>query len=378
VAPPAPRSGRVGYGVVGGIRIRRGTALEVVRARPGVLELLVEVDGGKASALAYTELTGPVAPGDRLILNTGAVALGLGTGGVHFVIAVEGGPDVEPSGTGHAMKLRYTPAQVAVEPVEEARRAEIDAFEGLDGKPVVIASLHSALAPICLAAKTQRPNARVAYVMTEGGSLALGFSESVAELAGHGLLDTTVTCGQTFGGELEAVNKFSGIIAAATVARADLIVIGAGPGNLGTASRFGFALMEAGENINAIAALGGRPIVAPRLSFADARERHQGISHHTLTALATAALAGSEIALPPMTVERRDLVARQLDEARLLDLHRAVDVELGDDVEDALRRSPVRLSSMGRSFSDDPDYFRAAAAAAVLALRGPAAVASGA
>jgi hypothetical protein len=350
--------------------------LEVVQARRGIFELVVEVDGSKARALAYIELTGPVSPGDRVVLNTGAVTLGLGTGGVHFVIAVEGGPDVEPSGTGHAMKLRYTPVQVAVEAVEETHGAEIDAFDGLSGKPVVVASLHSALAPACVAAKTVRPSARVAYVMTEGGSLALGFSESVAELAERGLLDTTITCGQAFGGDLEAVNKFSGIIAATTVAGADLIVIGAGPGNLGTSSRFGFALMEAGENVNAIAALGGRPIVAPRLSFADARERHQGISHHTLTALGTAALVGSEIALPPMTTERRDLVARQLEDARLLDLHRAVDVELGDDVEEALRRSPVRLSSMGRSFDDDPDCFRAAAAAAVLALRGPAAVAS--
>jgi len=361
---------------VTGIRIRRGTALEVVRARPGVLELVVEVEGSKARALAYTELSGPVEPGDRLVLNTGAVALGLGTGGVHFVIAVEGGPDVEPSGPGHAMKLRYTPAQNAVEPVEETHGAEIDTFDGLGGRPVVVVSLHSGLAPACVAAKTVRPDARIAYVMTEGGSLALAFSESVAELAERGLIDTTITCGQAFGGELEAVNKFSGIIAAATVARADLIVVGAGPGNLGTASRFGFALMEAGENINAIAALGGRPIVAPRLSFADARERHRGISHHTLTALGTAALVGSEIALPSLTEERRDLVARQLEEARLLDLHRAVDVELGEEVEDALRRSPVPLSTMGRSFDDDPDYFRAAAAAAVLALRGSAAVAS--
>ena len=359
-----------------GIRIRRGTALEVVRARPGVIDLVVEVDGSKSRALAYTELTGPVTPGDRLVLNTAAVALGLGTGGVHFVIAVERGPDVEPSGAGHAMKLRYTPLQVAVDPVEETHGAEIDAFDGLAGKPVVVASLHSALTPACVAAKTLQPTARVAYVMTEGGSLALAFSESAAELAERGLLDSTITCGQAFGGDLEAVNKFSGIIAAATVADADLIVIGAGPGNLGTASRFGFALMEAGENVNAVAALGGRPIVAPRLSFADPRERHQGISHHTLTALATAALVGSEIALPPMGTERRHLVARQLSDARLLDLHRAVDVELGDDVEEALRRSPVRLSSMGRSFDDDPDCFRAAAAAAVLALRGPAAVAS--
>jgi hypothetical protein len=350
------------------IRIRRGIALEVERARPGALELIVEVEGAKARAIAYLDLTGPVAPGDRLVLNTGAVALGLGTGGVHFVIAVEGGPDVGAAGEGHAMKARYTPAQHAVMPVEERHAAAIDAFDGLDGRPVVVASLHSALAPACVAAKTIDPDARVAYVMTEGGALPIAFSRSVAELKERGLLDVTITCGQAFGGDLEAVNKFSGIIAAATVAGATLILVGAGPGNLGTASRYGFALMEAGEIVNAIGALGGRPIVVPRLSFADARERHRGISHHTLTALGTAALVGAEIALPTLDAARRDAVLAQLERARLLDLHRVVEVTLGDAVERALASSPVRLETMGRSFDDDPDCFRAAAAAVVLAL----------
>jgi hypothetical protein len=364
---------------VSGIRIRRGVAVEVERARAGVLTLVVEIDGAKARAIAYTELTGPIAAGDRLVLNTGAVALGLGTGGVHFVIAVEGGADTEPRGSGHAMKLRYTPVQHAVEPVEETHRSVLDGFDGLGGRPIVVASLHSALAPACLAAKTLKPDARVAFVMTEGGALPLAFSESVAALVERGLLDVTITCGQAFGGMLEAVNRFSGIAAAAVVAEADLVVVGAGPGNLGTASRLGFALMEAGENVNAVAALGGRAILAPRLSFADERDRHRGISHHTITALTTAALAGAEIALPPLSTDRRELVMRRLEEARgLLDLHRVVDVELGPDVERALRDSPVPLTSMGRTFEDDPECFRAGAAACVLALRGRGTVPSGA
>ena len=351
------------------IRIRRGVALEIERARPGVVELIVEVEGAKTRAVAYLDLTGPVAPGDRLILNTGAVALGLGTGGVHFVIAVEGGPDLDPSSSGHAMKARYTPSQHAVATVEESHAETIDGFDGLGGRAVIVASLHSALAPICVAAKTIDPGARTVYVMTEGGALPIAFSRSVAELKDRGLLDVTITAGQAFGGDLEAVNKFSALIAAATVCDAGLIVAGAGPGNLGTASRYGFALMEAGELVNAVAALGGRPIVAPRLSFADPRERHRGISHHTLTALGTAALVGAEIALPPLEPGRRQLVVKQLEDARLLELHRLVEVELGDEVEEALAGSPVRFETMGRAFADDPDCFRSSAASAVLALR---------
>ena len=352
------------------IRIRRGVAVEVERARPGVLVVLVEVDGAKERAIAYEEMCGPVRPGDRLVLNTGAVALGLGTGGTHFVIAVENGSDLDPIGAGHAMKLRYTPLQHAVLPVEESHRDALGSFAGLGGLPVVVTALHSALAPAVIAARVTEPGARTAYVMTESGALPIAFSEAVAALKREGLLDLTVTCGQAFGGDLEAVNRFSGVAAARLVGSADVIVAGGGPGNLGTGSRLGFATIEAGDIVNAVAALGGRPVVAPRISFADARERHRGISHHTLTALRLAALAGSEVALPPLTRERRDLLVGQLEEAGLLDLHRVVDVELGDAVEEALRASPVPLQSMGRSYEDDPDYFRSAAAAGVLAARG--------
>jgi uncharacterized protein DUF3866 len=358
------------------IRIRRGTALEVERARPGVLSIVVEVEGTKARAIAYEDLTGPVAPGDTLVLNTGAVALGLGTGGAHFVVAVEGGPDTNPGGSGHAMKLRYTPVQHAVLPVEETHRGHIDAFQGLDGFPVIVASLHSALAPACIAAKVARPEAHVAFVMTDGGALPIAYSEAVAALKDAHLLDVTITTGQAFGGDLEAVNTFTGIIAARTVSQSDVVIVGAGPGHLGTASRYGFAAIETGEVVNAVAALGGRPLLAPRLSFADKRPRHRGLSHHTVTALGVAALAGAEIALPPLSPEHREAIVARLEETKLLDLHRLVEVDLGDEVEDALRSAPVPLTSMGRSFSDDPDYFRASAAAAVLAVRGNDAIAS--
>jgi hypothetical protein len=352
------------------IRLRSGVAVAVAPARPGVLEVLVEVDGERQRALAYTDLTGPVAPGDRCVLNTGAVALGLGTGGVHFVIAVEGGRSLDPPPErGHAMKLRYTPVQHAVLPVEETHPAEIDAAPSLEGAPVVVAQLHSALPAAAVTARAIAPEARVVYVMTEAGALPLAFSERVAELKERGLLHATVTYGQAFGGDLEAVNKFSALLAARRVARADLVVVAPGPGHLGTASRLGFASLDLGEVVNAVAALGGRPVVAPRLSFAEERERHCGVSHHTLTALGLAALAPAEVALPPLPPDRAAVVRSQLAAAGVAERHRVLEVPLGEAVEEALRRSPVRLETMGRGYADDPDFFRAAAAAAVLALR---------
>jgi uncharacterized protein DUF3866 len=347
------------------IRIRRAKALEVAEKRPGLLQVAVEVDGMRSCALAYVDLCGPISPGDMLVLNTTAIALGLGTGGVHFVIAVERGADVDPAPGGHAMKLRYTPMQVQVPVVEEVAPDALDAVVSLAGMPVVAAGLHSALTPVAIGVRATSPNARVAVIVTDGGALPLAFSDTIPALRSAGLVQSTITCGQAFGGEIEAVNKFSALIAARAVASSDVTVVVMGPGNLGTATRYGFALMEVAEIINAAVALGAKAIVVPRISFADKRERHQGVSHHTLTALATA-LAPATVPLPLLSADRAEIVRTQLvgHEGR----HRILEVELGN-VEEALAKSPVRLESMGRSFTDDPDAFRAAAAAGILAGR---------
>ena len=39
------------------------------------------------------------------------------------------------------------------------------------------------------------------------------------------------------------------------------------------------------EAVNAAGSLGGAPVLAPRVSSADERERHRGLSHHTLAVL---------------------------------------------------------------------------------------------
>ncbi|MCA1596785.1 MAG: DUF3866 family protein, partial [Chloroflexi bacterium] len=86
---------------------------------------------GDAWALAYTRLVGSPAIGDRVLLNTTAVDLHLGTGGFHFIIAILGGsgegePEADPV-SGHLMKLRYTPHQCRVQVAEEAGWDDEDA-----------------------------------------------------------------------------------------------------------------------------------------------------------------------------------------------------------------------------------------------------------
>ncbi|MGZ8606991.1 MAG: DUF3866 family protein, partial [Actinomycetota bacterium] len=62
----------------------------MVLERPGAVELEVQVDGERAAAIAYPQLTGPIRVDDAVVLNTTAAVLGLGTGGFHLVVAVEG------------------------------------------------------------------------------------------------------------------------------------------------------------------------------------------------------------------------------------------------------------------------------------------------
>ena len=129
------------------IRLRRGVVTALGEARPGAQELVVEVEGERAEALAYPELTGTVEVGDQVVLNTTAVSLGLGTGGLHFVVSVEGRGSFgdDPGGL---MKVRYTPVQTGVTAVEVTHRDAIEASRGLRQTPVVVCPLHSMIAVV--------------------------------------------------------------------------------------------------------------------------------------------------------------------------------------------------------------------------------------
>jgi hypothetical protein len=348
------------------IHVRRGTVVTVHERRPGLAEVTYEVGGIARPALAYTEQTGPVRLGAVVIVNASAVELGLGTGGYDFVMAVEGAADLDPPPGGRAMKLRYTAMQSVVTPLEESHRERLDAFDGLGGAPVVLSGLHSALPAVALGVRSSLPAARIVYVMTDAAALPMAFSDTVASMRDAGLLDATITAGQAFGGDLEAVNVYSAIAAASAVCEADVVVAGMGPGNLGTGSRLGFALLEQGALVNAVASLRGTPIVVPRISFTDPRQRHRGVSHHTVAAMSVAALGSATIAVPDLD-ESKDAIVRAALEP-LAAWHRIEHVDLAA-AEEMLRSSPVPLRTMGRSYHDEPEPFRAAAAAGVLAAR---------
>jgi hypothetical protein len=196
--------------------------------------------------------------------------------------------------------------------------------------------------------------------MTDGGALPAWFSRTIDGLRAAGWLATTITTGQSFGGDLEAVTVHSGLLTARYVAGADAAIVAQGPGNLGTDTKWGFSGVAAGEAVNAIAALGGHPIASLRLSFADPRTRHQGVSHHSLTAYGRVALARADVVLPGLPEPQATRIVT--DAAPLATHHHLITVPV-DGLEAALRACPVPLSTMGRGLDEDLPCFLAAAAA---------------
>jgi 8-oxo-dGTP pyrophosphatase MutT (NUDIX family) len=364
------------------IRWRSGEVSALGRSWHGALEVRVRVGEDIVVALAYPGLTGAPQVGDRVLLNTTALDLGLGTGGYALVVAIPDrlpGAAVEP---GHLVKARYTPLQACVLGADEQGSEFHELLreaDDLGGLPVVVADLHSALPAIVAGYLAERgaqagSPPRIAYVMLDGGALPAWYSRTTAALTQAGWLAGTVTVGQAFGGDLEAVSLHSGLLAARHVLRAELVVVAQGPGNLGTGTRWGFSGVAAGEAINAAAVLGGRPVGSVRISDADPRPRHQYISHHSLTAYSRVALARADIVIPELPGDFG--VQVQAAAAPLAARHNLVQVSVSGLAE-ALRACPVPLSTMGRGLDQDLAYFLAAAAAGRHAAALPSGSAAG-
>lgn len=349
---------------------RKGKVVKILWSDDDLQELAVEYQGNTGLAWNYPALTGRAEPGDEVYLNTTAVELGLGSGGYHFVIANLTCLPKKPFGKGHIMKLRYTPFQLKVMSAEEEEspyRSDIMSFTSLNGTPVIVGTLHSMLAPAvggCLAAAGE--GIRIVYLMTDGAALPLALSRTVRCLKEKGMLAGTVTCGHAFGGDLEAVNVYSGLVAAYMALKADVIIVTMGPGIVGTGTKWGTTALEQGEILNAVCVLGGKGIAIPRISFADPRSRHRGISHHTITALGRVALTSAIVVLPELEGAEAELVWSQLEEEDILSKHRVISRN-GRPALEYLERFEIPLTSMGRSPEADPAFFESAGAAGLVA-----------
>lgn len=344
------------------------------KAWPGAQEYFVDIpQRGVLKALAYPHLVGEGDLGAEVIISSATLDRGLGTGGYAMVVAFPENLMFDASESkGHIVKARYTPQQymtLGVDEQESPWHHLLADAQSIDGMVVISADLHSALPAAVAGIRSRMAGARIAYVMDDGGCLPAWFSRTCATLKEQGHILGTITARQAFGGDLEAVNIHTALLAAKHVWHADIAIVSQGPGNLGTETRWGFSGTSVGEVINATNALGGRALALVRASGADKRERHQGISHHTMTTLTRVALTPALCPLPPLDslmgvvdkaiVEKIACQRELLAQVPYLDV---IDVDSCGIFED-LATSPVRLSTMGRGLNDDPLSFIAAGVA---------------
>lgn len=338
---------------MGRLKLRRGV---VVSADP----LEVEVDGERRRAWADEILLGEMREGDEVVVNVAALDLKLGSGGfdvvhVNLTRGLEGGAE----GDAHVMKLNYTSLQHPVEPVERP----VPRFESPDmadkgttqSPPVLVLPLHGHLAPAAWAAAQAAPGLRVGYVQTGGGALPGSFSRDVRELRERDLLAGHITAAPAYGAEHEALSTIGALDAACALGW-DAVLVGPGPGIIGSDTAYGHGGMSALDNAQAALSLGLPTLLSPRLSSADPRDRHRGLSHHTATIL-DLLLAPVDLPVPEAA---RDLFA---DSRHAL---HPVPVDLT-----AYEASGLPGRTMGRELKDDPLFFAAPLAAGTfLASRG--------
>ena len=349
--------------------------MEIDGAPSGANALL---PGQRIRAVAYEALTGLPGAAERVRLEVSALDRALGTGGHAMVSSRLDVLPPDPPREGHLVKARYMPDQVMVTGVDEQGTAHHGLLSqpigslDLEGMPVVVADLHSSLPAVLAGLRSPdgQEQPRVAYIMTDGGALPLAYSRVVAALSQAGWLTGTITAGQAWGGDIETVSVHNALLAARHVLRADAAVVIQGPGNLGTETPWGFSGVACGDAINAIATLGGHPVACLRVSQADARARHRGVSHHSMTAYGRVALAGADVVVPalegPLGVQVRQEAEALCAPRPGAGQHRLVEVPtdgLPELLREAEAQTGVRLSTMRRGLDEDAAAFIAAAAA---------------
>lgn len=342
------------------ISYENGIVKSIEKKYEDVTWIQVEIKNKISKAINYNQITGEIELGDRVVLNTTAVNLTLGTGGQHFVMYNHSNPSKKLNGKGHIMKNRYTPNQMRFLTVEEEDSPYHDSiknFKTLNKHPVIIGTLHSMLAPIAAMMRYNKKDIKINYIMTDSGALPIGFSNTVRDLKNKEIIDNTITIGHAFGGDFECTNIYTGLITSKEILKGDLTIITMGPGIVGTGTKYGFSGIDQGTQIDAVNTLGGNPIVVPRISFKDQRDRHNGISHHSITVLKEIAKTKSNVVLPKLKKENNNKIKKQIDKNDLNKKHNLI-FENTEGIEEALDFFELDVKTMGRNIHSDYEFFQ--------------------
>lgn len=325
---------------------------------------ILKTSAGAKKAILYRDYFERVDIDDVLIVNHTATALNLGTGGYDIVKHVFHKRRYTNYKPGHIMKLRYTPSQLSVLSVEAQESPYhslfLDSFT-LNGRYILLAELHSMIPVIYQLLKQFDRLFTMTVIIDDEAALPLSLSEHVRILKQNNNFQT-ITIGQAYGGDFEAVNLQTALQFATKKLQSDFIVVSLAPGVVGTGTLYGYSGMVLANWANIIGCLHGVPVWVPRISYSDQRERHYSLSHHIVTPLKQFTYAKSILPLPKNARRQHLLhIAQELAKFN----HITIEWEQVDEtkLEQALKNYPIPIKTMGRKFTDDPHFFYGIASA---------------
>lgn len=313
-------------------------------------------------AYSLTPFVGILKPGDIVLLNTTATYLKLGTGGYDYVIAriSESAEVFENEIESHIMKLNYTPLQFSTRFIEETEEyenaVELYEKEGCVRSKVFVVTIHSHILPLLAGLSSSAYNPTNVVVIDDSSSLPAFLSQIVQLCLNNGLAREVITAGNSFGGTLEAMNLATAVIYASFSLKADNIIISPGFGIKGSSKRFGHSALRQAEALFYAEALGCVPYLVPRISFADKRERHRGISHHTVEIMELKK-SGFKLLLP--SFKQLDYQSSELLKVPEKLKSLTIEFEFDESFSEPLLAYKNHLKSMGRSYDEDPYFFLA-------------------
>jgi hypothetical protein len=292
----------------------------------------LEVDG--SPCIAFPRLTGPVEPGDVVLVNmlardeAGEILYANLTRGI-------GLPADERTGT---VALPSTPGQTAV-PLGEATLGDTIELEGL---PVLCCSRHSQVAPACAGLG----GGMVAYAQVNGGALTVSLSDAVRALRRRGAVESVLSVDPCLDGEVHCVTS-GGAFLWAKHAGMKAVVCAPGPGSNGVdgAPVPAPGVVATATAATAAAALGGRPILVPLLVLDEPDRPRPTLAVETREVLALA---------PERTVVAWPVGLAPPPDVNVV----AVDVEGWD-----IACVDLPLEHDGRGPEENPWFFKAAYAA---------------
>lgn len=347
------------------LSLETGRVVEIVYINDKIQILSVEIEHKSIieKAINYIDETGICSLMDMVVINSIGNRLKLGTGGYNLVylnLTVNLKENEVPDRNhGHIIKMKYTPGQIRVKTVEEniEDRNIFDMEAKLTPRPVIFAILHSMLFPLVKTIKYINPNTNISCVYTYGGAMNANNSFILKRMKESGLINSIITAGECYGGDYESINIVTGILFGFNKLKSDIIVICCGPGVAGSSTFYGFSTFDFIGSIYSVKLLGLFPVLIPRISMADKRERHMGLSMQSISILQA---LDFPIDLPVYRdnedISGFKLVYNQLNKYYLINKHNVhfINNEIIKKTMDSLD-SDIKV--MGRSYAEDPWFF---------------------